>query len=82
MVISLPVGWTAIQMPGTMVVKYTDHHHLGNRQVFMPSLEYQSSIKNPGTGLLNSEPFVKRTIESSILFVSVIQIFPIQIPTI
>ena len=40
--------WFAIQMPGTMVVGYSDHH-LVNRPVFRVPFEYWSAIQMPRT---------------------------------
>ena len=38
----------AIQMPGTIVVKYSDHP-LVNQPVFRPPFEYRFAIQMPGT---------------------------------
>ena len=48
MVICSFVKWFNIQIPGTMVVPYSDHH-LVNGLVFRPPVEYQSDIQMPGT---------------------------------
>ena len=52
------VNWFGIQMPGTMVVWYSDHHlvngqfsdhPLVNRPVLRPPFEFWSAIQMPGT---------------------------------
>ena len=41
------IEWFTIQMPGTMVVQYSDHH-LVYGLVFRPPFEYWSAIQMPG----------------------------------
>ena len=69
-----------IQMPGTMVVWYSDHH-LVNRPVLRPPFEYWSAIQMRSgiwiTNHLNNEQLKVRYSD-----VSIIQMLAVQIPTV